>query len=273
MSAVTFNEQAKTITMPATRFSVSQANGPIRGFSFMDYAGNPYGEQFVLFVDASAFGYSNFAITGEAVGTGDGQTTDFNTAFPVGSNAKVYVNGVEDQSATVIASSSDYYNAWRFLLSIDENGNPFSDRDIDGTVDIYSNTAYHYYSNPSHISIDTIIDYNTNTYGYKGYIVESSNDLQTWTTRVDRESVGYTESTLPAPVNDLYWRFAWKRGYTALKISFVNKSYSPYNIHFSTPPAAGAVITADYIPDCIPKDSDHVFDLSFTMTLGEYTEP
>ena len=45
---------------------------------------------------------------------------------------------------------------------------------------------------------------------------------------------------------------------------------SSKNIHFDTPPAAGAVITADYTTDTIAKDANYVFDLSVTIQLGEY---
>ena len=47
---------------------------------------------------------------------------------------------------------------------------------------------------------------------------------------------------------------------------------SDANIHFDTPPAAGAVITADYTTKTIAKDENHVFDLTVTIQLGEYTE-
>jgi len=45
----------------------------------------------------------------------------------------------------------------------------------------------------------------------------------------------------------------------------------PGNIHFSTPPANGAVITADYQTPVAGKDVNHVFDYTFTLQLGEYT--
>jgi hypothetical protein len=44
------------------------------------------------------------------------------------------------------------------------------------------------------------------------------------------------------------------------------------NIRFTTPPAEGAVITANYYTPVVAKDSDHVFDMSITIHLGEYTE-
>jgi|GEM_PF-1910011 len=42
----------------------------------------------------------------------------------------------------------------------------------------------------------------------------------------------------------------------------------PDNIIFSTPPAPGAAITADYAVDHIPKSSDFVLDLGFTIQFG-----
>ena len=37
-------------------------------------------------------------------------------------------------------------------------------------------------------------------------------------------------------------------------------------------PAEGSVITIDYTPQCIPKDENHVFDLSVTFHFGEYSD-
>lgn len=42
-------------------------------------------------------------------------------------------------------------------------------------------------------------------------------------------------------------------------------------ITFNSAPAVGAVVTADYFSDTVPKDADHVFDLTVTMQFGEYT--
>ena len=43
------------------------------------------------------------------------------------------------------------------------------------------------------------------------------------------------------------------------------------SIHFATAPASGAVITADYHTPTIAKDTNHVFDLTVTIQLGEYS--
>ena len=42
------------------------------------------------------------------------------------------------------------------------------------------------------------------------------------------------------------------------------------NITFAAAPEIGAVVTADYFTDTIPKDADHVYDLTVTITVGEY---
>lgn len=43
------------------------------------------------------------------------------------------------------------------------------------------------------------------------------------------------------------------------------------NIAITTPPASGAVITADYHTSVIAKDVNHVFDFSLVIQLGEHT--
>jgi hypothetical protein len=43
------------------------------------------------------------------------------------------------------------------------------------------------------------------------------------------------------------------------------------NIHFSTPPDVGAVITVDYVTPWVAKDTNHVFDFTLELQFGEYT--
>ena len=93
--------------------------------------------------------------------------------------------------------------------------------------------------------------------------VELSDDLSTWTKLT---TVNGTV-TIPAALQySKYWRVSGG-GISALRSS----SSAAGNIHFSTAPASGAVITADYVPDTIPKDANHVFDLTVTIQLGEHT--
>lgn len=52
--------------------------------------------------------------------------------------------------------------------------------------------------------------------------------------------------------------------------NFTADTLTGKNIHFTEPPAEGAVITADYTTPVIPKDDQHVFDLTVTLTFNEH---
>ena len=54
-------------------------------------------------------------------------------------------------------------------------------------------------------------------------------------------------------------------------VSVSNYTRDGRNITFATAPEVGAVVTADYFTDTIPKDANHVYDLTVTLSLGEYT--
>lgn len=57
----------------------------------------------------------------------------------------------------------------------------------------------------------------------------------------------------------------------AVPATVTNQAALGNNIAITTPPASGAVITADYHTPVIAKDSNHVFDFTLTIQLGEYT--
>lgn len=60
-------------------------------------------------------------------------------------------------------------------------------------------------------------------------------------------------------------------GVAATGVTVDNTSAVTNNVHFATAPATGAVITGDYHTAVIAKDVNHVFDLTVTINLGEYT--
>lgn len=100
----------------------------------------------------------------------------------------------------------------------------------------------------------------------------ASNDLETWT------DVGSTMSstnwwTVPAPYNAAKY-YKIKNNRTSGNIILnggARSGYDGYAIRFDTAPAAGAVITADYKTPMIPKDDNHLMDISMTVTFGEYS--
>ena len=60
-------------------------------------------------------------------------------------------------------------------------------------------------------------------------------------------------------------------GVGATGVTVDNVSTVSNNIHFVTAPASGSVITANYHTPVIAKDANHVFDLTVTIQLGEYS--
>ena len=98
--------------------------------------------------------------------------------------------------------------------------------------------------------------------------VSVSNDLITWT-QIATAGSG-TINVDAAYQNYKYWRFAaTDSGY--VQAMTAPSSYVGKPIHFNSAPASGAVITANYKTPCVAKDSNHVFDLTVTIQLGEYT--
>ena len=253
--------EGRTISF-SLRFGVNVANGELRGFTvffgLLDRNNNRLFEDSGLYVDADAFNHSTWAITGEAVGTGDGTTTAFGTAFPIRSGATVYVDGAADASAVVRTGVLDTGNPGKYFDGINPDGTlrPRHALNTPLTSEAQANGKVWYYRNTYRLAV--------NAKGNSFSKVEVSDDLTTWT-----ELTGWPLST---PSTALYWRVTFQaRLYTALDDSLLYTAGSANNIVFPTPPAAGAVITVDYVPDCIPKDTDHVFDLGVAISLGEYT--
>ena len=104
----------------------------------------------------------------------------------------------------------------------------------------------------------------------------ASDDLTNWSVvGTIPATSGFAELSIPAALrNKRYWQIQAPANASAhYFVQFVaDAADTAHNIVFETPPAAGAVITADYTPDCIAKDENHVFDLSLVLTLGEYQE-
>lgn len=63
---------------------------------------------------------------------------------------------------------------------------------------------------------------------------------------------------------------AWKTGYDTFGHMFEIRKSNDI-ISFNTPPAQDAIITADYTVPYIPKDENHVLDVSFELQFGEGT--
>ena len=281
----TYNAAAKTLTLTATRLAVANCNiaggiGCVQvGYLSLPSSSGAYAipsGEVLLWVGGSW--YSGTSITGEAIATGDGTTTDFETDFAMVSNATIKVNGVAVSSGVTVDEGipSNLSNmgrnfilqSYRHLLSGSPWGKSASScglEDPGSTNYRYGDAAEAVYYNPFYsLGIESYEATNTQN----NAAVAVSDDGSTWTTL----SSGAT-GTISVPVAYQYYRY-WKvwnltsgdtRGIGSLKC----KRTSTSNIHFATAPVNGNIITADYTTKTIAKDTNHVFDLTVTITLGE----
>lgn len=305
------NTQNNTVAVDAAnkkitfkgRWNVDRANGPIRAF-FLYVHSNDTIQAFV--VTAGAW-FTPPAITGEAVGTGDGSATEFDTAFPAAAGGTVLVNGVADASATLRPGPVDgnhmeqYFNPL-IAAGVSASGAPLRRRygqiSSFNEVSLDSNfLSVNFQKSDSAITTSpvenpfsslglasfVVTNANTTSDGNRvAYKIQASDDCANWVDVGDTGQMTHgTSVTLPVPANcktKRYFRFVRtdpQLGNVSAKfqLTAVGDFAAPaHNIVFSTPPAAGAVITANYTPDCIAKDTDHVFDYELTLTVGEYQE-
>ncbi|MEG1565065.1 MAG: hypothetical protein RR365_15310, partial [Bacteroides sp.] len=211
-------------------------------------------------------GFQPFPVTNESIGTGNGLTKDFATAFGYAENVAVKVNATLQQSGiNVDPPKPKTENALSQMWLIDVNGNRiFASSNAIRTTDSYENTCILY--NPWH------------SLGMKEYTVNAnprevavSDDLVSWS--------ALPHSSGANVIDTIYRKYKYLKIcgpqnndviLSSVKLDLTN---ADTNIHFDAAPPKGAVITADYSTNSIPKDTNHVFDFSFTIQLGEYTPP
>lgn len=278
-STITYsnNPEQKTITLTAARLSANNGNigGIVRIFlayhrddkaTFSNYYSYPSVE---MFVGGSWFPYSE--IIGEAVGTGDGVTVDFGLDFPFAHDAKIYVDGIL-RNDVVVDYSNNNAGTYQYLQHLDK------DASEDNLIPNYEPAAYdgqmyikyggHIFYNPMHKKGIASM-YLSNT------ILYASNNLKEWVEIVNTVGKAAAKFEIPEEyANYKYWKFSYEpttNSVSAKFYSIVIKDNTSNVIHFATPPAEGAIITADYRSDCIAKDVNHVFDFALTFHFGEYT--
>lgn len=203
-------------------------------------------------------------ITNEAVGTGDGTETEFALDFDFPTNAKIYINGVQKTSGvTVREIPMGTVPLWHYMRSLSLDSMSPS-KVVDSPIGRQSN----------YIKNGEILYNRAYAIGVSGFSnnnggkVWGSNDLDTWELLMDTTD---TSVTLTGAQQN-YRYFKAETNGTNYNISFTTNTYNGKAIVFDTPPANGAVITADYHTPYVAKDSDHVFDFKITWQFGEYTE-
>lgn len=252
--------------------------------------------------------YPGTNITGEPIGTGDGETKDFKTKFPRVTNAKIYINGIETNMATVdLDTPHDPNNMGLIFLPLDNNERAhakFSQGDGAQYVHPYNNmyacptstywpTSKINYSNSNAISMENVgplcptMWYNprfdlgitevelqhlhTND-RYRKYQLASSCRVWCKNSKEDEwtelERVSTGDFDAKFTVPEEYKHYKYWKVLGGY-FRFKTDAITEYNIHFDQAPNEGDVITADYFTKNIAKDPDHVVDFSMTLTFGE----
>lgn len=269
----TWDSAKRTLTLKMTRLEASSFNiGGIRHIYLFYESGNNYVTSIPLLIistGGSWFPYS--LVENEAVGTGDGSKVDFALDFPFAHDVKVFIDGVETTDFTVDYAPQHYgndtygrgymYNMdWLRLESTQDNHIPHFD--IQGS---FNGTRQFY--NPAYELGIASFDKGKKTTIY------ASDDLSDW---IEISPSANSNVNLKIPEEHQHHKY-WRGVSTddAGGFGLNAKPPSTFNgnvLHFSTPPADGAVIVASYKTDCIAKDANHVFDMSVTFHFGEYTE-
>lgn len=264
-STITGNSSTKTFTF-SLRCLVGEANHS-RGITSICFANSS-----IILDTTKMFNLNNFAITGESLGSGNGTKVNFTTKFPINSSAKVYVDGVEQLSGVTIATGYDrefyklrkIYNDQhhlippaRWFFDFDYGDYFYSDIIIENDENITFSGLRYYQKNNRPVIITV---YGSDVFGSWTQIATSS------TSTAGDHQVAFSQNNY-----NYYKLHIDGRGTTFDYFYLASPADKTYDVIFDTPPASGSAITIDYIPDCIPKDSNHVLDLTLSLTLGEYS--
>lgn len=258
-----YDPSTRTITITCPRLNVGEMN--YGGFQYVSWG--PYIAKIA----------GPHRVAGESVGTGNGSTVDFATAFDFPSNATVYVDGVV--TTDVIVSEEP--------LCHDDIGQYFQSIHPDSTDDCLIACNYsapdsryisHYNSTWYTFGLGTFFNPYYDKYGIDSYDsvdisrLEVSNDMVNW-------EIAYDSA------NGIRYDAAKYRNYKYWRSTSRNSNYSSHywgklksndltgkNIHFTTPPPEGAIITIDYDTPLVPKDENHVYDFNLQVQVGAYSE-
>lgn len=203
----------------------------------------------------------------EQIGFGDGETTDFATSFAqIPANTVVKVDGIA-ATPTIYANMPNHNDIRSFF------------REIDAYHPEYKNVCFNFNKNVSNGTY-TIFEKM-----HSGCLLEQthtrnteisvSDDMETWT--VLGTTSRYGPETFDVPVahqQKKYWRFTNGANTDSYLIyNFYQNSATDFkNVKFTTAPESGAVITAEYTPNCAAKDANHVLDIDITIQLAEHVD-
>ena len=285
---ITRNLATKTLSATISRLGASVANSQLGGIRGIMIAGkytansNSNNANYKTFpfahlkIDPSWFPGSS--ITGESVATGDGSTTEFSTKFGYvrEGTAVVRVDGQVADCTVDYGKPHDLTNMGiHFDLVSITWGAPgtWSSWEVPTVAEARdTNNDYRYGRACEAVYYNPFYEYGiTSCKKWSSNVTLSvSDDMTTW---VEISSSRIDNLSIPEAYQHYkYWKLTAPGTGDVRGLTLMTTSVTPNNIHFATPPADGAVITVDYISDTIAKDENHVFDFTFNVQLGEYTE-
>ena len=278
----------KKVTTPVpattTRLGVSVGNGEVRGFGLgsSDTAGTFRGQFPITGV------FTSKAITGESLGSGDGTKVGFNLLWNDPASLVVKIDDVAvdvgDYDVYTLKKNSiiGYHNAIPLVTGSNTEDNP---------QDIMDGSTSTGYSVAKNLPMDFVLDLRVQkAWGFsamrkmngdvafqdiRNVNIAVSEDGENWTSEAD---ISFSTGTGNTWEEKAFSRI--DKQFRYLKVT-VSTSGSPVSVNeiefvatddqitFHTPPANGAVITADYTVPYVPKDSNHVLDLQATIQYGE----
>lgn len=240
------------------------------------------------------------AIEAEEVGTGDGFQDCFGLKWGdiVPGSEEIYI---QSRSPELQSNSIDYVfnnisvpygeNIGSYNYGIEGKGGNVAaiNNAVDGAtntsarLDVTEMSGNSYYSEPGLIFWYPTINYTDKLRVYQGstgnksiraFRFQGSNDLENWTTIVSGEvsnTAGWKVFSF-AEVGYQYWRFivdsSWGTN-TLIDLYELEWLQTKPQVQFTVPPENGAAITANYAVDYIPKDENHVLDISFTFSFKD----
>lgn len=286
-----FSKSAKTVKMTIPRQKVTENNGEATVVTVNECHGGNYngGVRYVwtpfLVLSPGGDWYNGTDVKKESIGTGDGTTLDFSTKFSFAENAKIYINGEEQNSGFEVSRGLCSYGsalAGRYLSVVTEDStledvyySPAVVTHADNSLSVDMNYVWHKNGiycihNPNYLEIPiTTISFSNpaklSVYG------KTDSDEWTFISSITGSSKSITLGTNSK--NYAFYKLVFEPYSNNRATSFNVTCDTPTvnNIHFDEPPPDGAIITADYFTKTIAKDENHVFDLSLTIQLGEYT--
>lgn len=266
-----YNLSDKTITATFARLRISDCN--VGGIGTI-WFGNGDGDHASMRLHVSDF-YSGDNIQSEAVGTGDGTTKKFALQFDYPENAEVFVNGVKQTSGVTVSrkisgkvSAGGYCarlldgstDALNLIDSKEIGPNDFDEYPL--RLRTYKGIIFRNFANDIGFSKISRVGTNCKVYG--------SNDLETWTL-IKEWTDDWADYICDATTGHYkYYKSTNTNNNEGAEFTF--NAMDNKSIEFATAPAQGDVITCSYHTPYIAKDSDHVFDFSYTIQVGEYTE-